>query len=519
MHWDAQQTQSNAHLVNNQEVIMKKRIKKAKCRAVSPLDKVLSTIKTAILILFIEILLLMAGAYSLASNVNVLCVTNTLGESSELMEEEPLSQDYEVWFNGIKTVVYVARVQDPPWEKERTKLDFGGNYSFTSFDITKPVEVKILSKNKMLNNTVFRPDNAKLKKLVKRDHEITFTINKPIKLSIEPDGKKGPLLLFINEKEVYIPDKNDKNVIWFSPGIHRPDSMIVRVRDNQTLYLAEGAIVKAGVIVSGNNAKVCGRGILCGNEFIWGKGARNMVLIRGNNVTVKDIIIRGPATWTIPIRNCNNIVIDNVKILGGRAQNDDGINPVNAQDVLIRNCFIRTDDDCIALKGMQNPLNNKNVERIRVENSILWCDRARIFLLGHESRAEYMKDLTFRNIDIIHFSMIAFLLEPGEEMKLQDAIFENFRIYGEGEKELIRLKPSVNQYMRNKVPGYISNITFKKISVTGLEGPYKIQLMGADEKHNVNGVTLSGISILGERIKTESSYLQIENFVNGLVIK
>jgi len=104
-------------------------------------------------------------------------------------------------------------------------------------------------------------------------------------------------------------------------------------------------------------------------------------------------------------------------------------------------------------------------------------------------------------------------------MKLQNVQFENFRINGEGQKELIRLRPTINQYMRTKVPGYINNITFKKITVTGKEGPYKIQLMGADEKHNVTGVTLSDVSILGNKIKTGSQYLQIENWVNDLTFR
>lgn len=457
----------------------------------------------------------------IAAILIIVCFSNSVRNfaSAQLRQDEPLSQDYEVWINGIKSNVYVARVQDPPWEKERTKLDFGGNYSFTSFDIKGPVEVKIHSSKKTMDKTVFRPDNAKVKKLNKTGNEITFTIDKPIKLSIEPDGKNAPLLLFANSVEEFVPDKNNKNVIYFGPGIHKPDSSLIRVSDNQTLYLAEGAVVKAGVILSGNNATICGRGILDGNEFVWGKGARNMVAITGNNVVVKDIIIRGGATWTMPIRNCNNVVIDNVKILGGRAQNDDGINPCNAQDVLVKNCFIRTDDDCLALKGMQNPPNNRSVERITVENSILWCDRARIFLLGHESRAEYMRELTFRNIDIIHFSMTAFLLEPGEEMKLENAIFENFRINGEGQKELIRLKPAINQYMRTKVPGHISNITFKNMKVTGSEGKYSIQLTGADETHIVSGVTLSSLSILGNKIKTGSKNLQIDNFVEKISIR
>ena len=456
-----------------------------------------------------------------ASAITVENVTNPLGKPVQVSADEPVSPDYEVWINGFKTMVHIARVQDVPWEKTRTKLDFGGNYSFTSFDIKGRVEVKIRSLKKSLDNVIVRPDNAKVSHYVKSENEISFTIDKPIKLCIEPDGKNAPLLIFANPKNDLIPDRSDKNLIYFGPGIHRPDSALIRVKDNQTLYLAEGAIVKAGVILSGNNAKICGRGILDGNEFVWGKrNSHHMVEITGNNVVVRDIIIRGGATWTMPIRNCHNILIDNVKILGGHAQNDDGINPCNAQYVWIKNCFIRTDDDCLALKGTQGPPNNKNIEHITVENSILWCDRARVFLLGHESRADYMRDIIFRNIDIIHFCMTAFLLEPGEDMKLENVRFENFRINGEGQKELIRLKPTVNEYMFKKVPGHINNITFRNITVTDkIAGDYSIQLTGVDENHIVSGVRMSGITVEENKINAESKNLKIGNYVDNFNIK
>lgn len=479
-------------------------------------------LRQIIMSLFAGIPLSLGVVDSAASNLGATIISNAQGISTQAIQDEPLSEDYEVWINGIKATVYVARVQDPPYfQINKNKPDVGGNYSFTSFDISGPTEIKIRSLKKSLKFTILRPDQARVKRLVKSEHEISFTINKPIKLSIEPDGKNAPLLLFANPVIDYKPVKGEKDLIYYGPGIHKPDSALIRLRDNQTLYLAEGAIVKATVIVSGNNTTICGRGILDGNEFVWGTGVRNSVLIRGNNVVVKDIIIRGAAEWTIRIQGCNNIVIDNVKILNGRAVNDDGINPVNAQDVLVKNCFVRTDDDCLAFKGTQSPPNNKSVERITVENTILWCNRSRVFLLGHESRAEYMRDITFRNIDIIHAGvMTIFLLEPGEEMKLQNVLFENIRINGEGQKELIRLKPVVNQYMRTKVPGYINDITFKNITVTGkIAGDYSIQLTGADEKHIVSGVVMSGISITGNKIKTGAKNLKIDNYVYKVSIK
>lgn len=437
----------------------------------------------------------------------------------EVSTDEQLSEDYEVWVNGAKAAVHAARVQDPPWEKSKTQLDFGGNYSFVSFGIRGSVEVKIRSSAKDLSHTVVRPGSSALRHLVKGFHEISFTIDKPRQLSIEPDGKQGPLFLFADPVNAFHLRQGDKNVIYFGPGIHRPASGKVEVKDHQTLYLAEGAILKAGVVVSGSHATVCGRGIIDGNDFVWGQHAPNMLTITGDHVTVKDIIIRGAASWTVPVRNCRHIVIDNIKILGGRAQNDDGIDIVNAQDVLVRNCFIRTDDDCIALKGMQKPPADKNVEGITVENSILWCDRARVFLLGHESRAPYMRDIQFRHISIIHFSMVPFLLEPGENMRLENVLFRDISLYGEGQPELIRLRPTINQYMLTKVPGFIRRVTFRNISVTGAAGAYSIQLSGADKQHNISGVVMSGITLPNGPLTKESKNLQVGQFVDQFSIR
>jgi hypothetical protein len=201
------------------------------------------------------------------------------------------------------------------------------------------------------------------------------------------------------------------------------------------------------VLAEGEQIRIRGRGILDGSEWAWRQGPLgNLIGIRySRDVEVSGITLRGSSHWTIVPRNSQQVTIRNVKICNGRVQNDDGINPCNSQDVLITDCFIRSDDDCVAMKGLSLNGPNTHVERITVENSILWCDRARIFLLGHESRASSMRDITLRNLDIIHFTMTAFLFEPGEDMHLENVRPEGIRVHGEGQWSFVRLKPVINQ--------------------------------------------------------------------------
>ncbi len=425
---------------------------------------------------------------------------------------EALAGDYEVHAGGKKVDVYTARTLGPPFAGKH--WDFGGPYSFANFDTSGPVTVRITSK-RSLGQTVVRPQSPGVQLKIVDEHTLSLAIDGPHKLSIEPDGKKGPLLLFANPPQRDVPKPGDPGVIAFGPGVHRAGR--IDVAGGQTVYLAGGAVVKGAIVARGSNIRIAGRGILDGSDYEWRKGPYGVTIgIQGTNVTVEGITIRGSSHWTIVPRDSRHVTVRNVKLCNSRVQNDDGINPCNSQDVLITDCFIRSDDDCVALKGLSLDSPNNNVERITVEKCTLWCDRARIFLLGHESRAAFMRDVTLRDLDIIHFSMTPFLLEPGEDMRLENITVENVRIHGEGQAELIRLKPVVNQYMRKKVPGFIRNVRFKDVQLTGRPGPYRIQLAGADAVHDVRAVSFQNVSILGKPFTKSSPQLTIGNYVGGV---
>jgi type 1 glutamine amidotransferase len=418
---------------------------------------------------------------------------------------EPLSKDYEVQADGKKVDVYTARVLDPPFAGQQ--WDYGGPYSFANFDMSGPVTVRITSQ-RPLRDVVVRPQSPNVAAKLEGEHTLVLTLPAPRKLSIEPDGKKSPLLLFANPIDKAPPKPGDPGVIYFGPGFHKPG--VITARDNQTVYLAGGAIVKGAIVAQGSNIRIGGRGILDGSDYEWRKGPHSSTIgIYGSRVEVNGITIRGSSHWTIVPRGSRNVTIRNVKLCNSRVQNDDGINPCNSQDVLITDCFIRSDDDCVALKGLEVKGENSNVEGITVENCVFWCDRARIFLLGHESRAPFMRNVTLRNLDVIHFTMTPFLLEPGEDMRLEDVRVEDVRLHGEGQGEFIRLMPVVNQYMQKKTPGHIRNVQFKNVAIDGKAGPYRVQLAGADAEHGVRGVTFERVSVVGALLTRESPRVSI----------
>ena len=87
----------------------------------------------------------------------------------------------------------------------------------------------------------------------------------------------------------------------------------------------------------------------------------------------------------------------------------------------VEGCFIRTMDDCLAFKGMDG--GRSNCENITVRDTMMWTDQCCTILLGDESRAAYMRNITIRDCFVPYLSYEGYpkkflMLHAGEEMKL-----------------------------------------------------------------------------------------------------
>jgi hypothetical protein len=139
---------------------------------------------------------------------------------------EILSEDYILEVNGKPVDIYLAKIAEvenrPDWTLNPE--DVGGPYSFSYFDFSGEVTIKITSLKKPLDRLVIRPLSTGIEPKVE-ENSLTFKINKPCKLSIESEGRIEPLLIFANAPEVNPPKKDDPNVIYFGPGIHKPEKI------------------------------------------------------------------------------------------------------------------------------------------------------------------------------------------------------------------------------------------------------------------------------------------------------
>jgi polygalacturonase len=74
---------------------------------------------------------------------------------------------------------------------------------------------------------------------------------------------------------------------------------------------------------------------------------------RCRNVLIEGVTITNSPMWEIHPVLCTNVIVRNVRIVS-HGPNNDGCDPESCTDVLIKDCFFDTGDDCIAVKSGRN---------------------------------------------------------------------------------------------------------------------------------------------------------------------
>lgn len=93
------------------------------------------------------------------------------------------------------------------------------------------------------------------------------------------------------------------------------------------------------------------------NERIFGKGhylrPNFLQLINCKNVLIEGVTFLNSPMWVIHPVLCQNVIIKNVSTIG-IGPNTDGCDPESCKNVLIKNCYFKNGDDCIAIKSGRN---------------------------------------------------------------------------------------------------------------------------------------------------------------------
>ncbi|HJQ32050.1 MAG TPA: glycosyl hydrolase family 28 protein [Pyrinomonadaceae bacterium] len=153
---------------------------------------------------------------------------------------------------------------------------------------------------------------------------------------------------------------------------------------------------------------------------------RLALIQNSEDVRVSGVTFKDSGFWNLHLYRCRNVVVENVRFQvpdGVRCPSTDGTDIDSCQNVTIRGCTYRVDDDCIALKGSKGPsaMDDKDsppVEHIRVENCTFERGHG-VVTLGSE--ATLVRDVVVKNIKVVGpINLVRLKLRPDTPQRYED---------------------------------------------------------------------------------------------------
>jgi hypothetical protein len=421
------------------------------------------------------------------------------------------SPDYVVRVNGRDSFVYACAVAS------YTMFSFDAADGFVTVEITPRVAP---------TQTIVRP-LARGIIPVEEGGALRFDLAAPQKLSVEVGGLP-PLYLFASEPETDKPDPNNPDVRYFAAGrVYDFDNEMIPLSSDQTVYIEGGAVVRGAAIraVGSENVTVRGRGILDGTPFPSGS-MRLVVFEDCRDVLVEGIVSVGTPCWNVVFGACDRVRVDGIHLIGWTVTGD-GVDVVGSENVHITNCFLRCNDDCVAIKAVTYPMPaearamekagtrsqvdwRRDVRHVLVEKCVLYNDRAGNALeIGFETQTDVIEKIVFRDCDVIaaHGYGGVFTIHNGDRAVIRDVLYEDIRVEHFYDL-LVDFRILHSRYSKDATRGSIENVTL--CGIRAVPDPFNtVSLIGGfDAEHNIRDVVFEEFHV-GDTHITDADALHL----------
>lgn len=417
---------------------------------------------------------------------------------------------------GEELFVYDTRVNHARSFTYTPSQDYNQVVIF-DFEGSVTVEIEVFGETS-LSNVVIRPLARNVTPQVS-GNKITFKLDCPDNYVVEystskqAEAYKNAFHIFANplEEDAIDPNNIPEKTVYVGPGVWMANALPV-AEDDTTVYLAGGAVVY-GQIRTANvkNLTIRGRGILAGELYSRTKASEFTLPIElqnCSNVTIKDIAILDPAGWAVTLYKCNDVNIDNLKIITARS-NGDGISVQSCQNVNVKGGFVRSWDDSLVVKNVDN----SSTSNITFDGVYVWTDLAQSMEVGYETYGETMQNITFNNITVLHnFHKAAMSIHNADNAKISNVKYTNITIEDaqmlgdnqlDGENDfLIDITIAFNTEWTESggIRGSIKDVTFENILVYQMADTIKCRIFGEGAQSNVDGVNIKNVQIEGKEI-------------------
>lgn len=343
---------------------------------------------------------------------------------------------YRVFVNRSEIDVFPVRVSAYPinrvWPGKQRDISQTEIAYFAGFDILKTSEIEVEVLDCDIETVEIRP-LAKAISFKQDGNKISFRLSEPVSVTVEINGYHEALAIFADPPFVYEPHEND---IYFAAGIHHAGLIVPK--SGQRVVFERRAIVYGVIYMKdSDNVQIIGRGVLDSspyrrnNDTNGTDGHEVTEALKKLDITPRDVQYAGSFTayncrnlvvdgvifvdsplWTVIVRNgCNNVLINNIKIIGQWRYNSDGVDICASNNVVLQNSFIRSYDDCVVVRAPHLDGETGGCSDIIVRNNTLWCDWGKNLEIWSGKFDSIIKNVVFEDNYLIHVACNAISID------------------------------------------------------------------------------------------------------------
>jgi len=207
-----------------------------------------------------------------------------------------------------------------------------------------------------------------------------------------------------------------------------------------------------------------------------------------DNVTVRGITLRNPASWNQQYDQCRHVLIENQTVDSKSYWNNDGIDIVDCSDVVIRNCTVDAADDAFCFKSHSKEGLSENV---LVENCT-GRSSANGIKFGTVTRGVF-RHFRFRNIHIHDTYRSAFTVASVDGAVIEDIVVDSLRSIHTGNPFFLRLasrnsNPAQQAILRNIL---IKNL-YAEVPYEKPDAGYRYEGPVEDQPRNISPAVITG---------------------------
>lgn len=345
----------------------------------------------------------------------------------------------------------------------------------------------------------------------------------------------GGIVRFINGKYLTGPltlKSNDTLEIDSAAGIIGTTNMIAYYKPGADTTKPPGSLQPLLTANYASNIAIIGKGYIDGQGQPWWTAYNNgTISVRPrlfqpnhcSNVLLKNITLKNAPQFHFIPEWCTNVEVDSVTILApSNSPNTDGIDPATCHNVHIRNCYIDTGDDNIAVKSGNYDISDPNAGSSRIFISSCTFIHGHGVSIGSETGggvdSMYVDSCSFNGTT----NGLRIKSYRGNGGNVRDIYYTNitmakvkYPIYFSEYYPTIPPQSDPAQPVTSGTPHY-HDITINNLTVTG--SPYAGVVVGVPEMpisnvhfQNVKITALSGVQVRNATIDTSNVNINITN--------